>query len=70
MLNIKPGVLISTLGLIGMVITFVENTYTLGSKIPLVVFFLFLVILGIIYETTPKSIFKEEFGEVDGGGFN
>lgn len=66
MLNISPGVIISMMGVIGMAITFIEGSGFIGSKIPLTVFFLFIIILGILYEAYPKDKLNDVYGEIDG----
>lgn len=50
MKNIPYSVIVILLGVIGLVMTFVEDEGKIASKIPLTIFFLFIIILGILYE--------------------
>lgn len=58
---INPGVIIATMGIIGLLFTFVDESGEIGSKIPIGLFFIVIVILGILLEAYPKI--DETYGE-------
>ena len=65
MFKIHPGILISTLGLIGIMFTFIDNSGQLGGKIPLTIFFLFIIVFGLVLLILPKERIDNLFGEVE-----
>ena len=64
MFHISPGIVISFMGLVGLLLTFVDNTGFIGSKIPLTIFFLLIVVLGILYEAWPKEYLDDSYGQM------
>lgn len=60
-INLPPGIIIVILGMIGLLILFSESTKELGGKIPLAVFFVFIMIIGILVLMYPK---EEIYGEI------
>ncbi len=66
-INISPGMIVFILGFCGLVFLLVENTGEIGSKIPLAVFFIFIICLGVIIEMMPQDKLDDMFGEVEGG---
>ena len=63
-LKISPGIVVAMSGLVGLLFVFIENSGLLISKIPLSIFFIFLICLGIVYEIYPKNQL-ENFGEIE-----
>ena len=66
MINISPGIIVSMMGIIGLSFTLIENSGFIGSKIPLTIFFLFIIIIGIAYEAYPKNKLEDIYGEIEG----
>ena len=64
-INISPGVIIFVLGFIGLVFCLVEGKGEIGSKIPLTLFFTFIMGLGIFVEAKLKDGSYDEFGEME-----
>ena len=58
---ISPGVIIATIGMVGLLFTFVDKSGTFGSTIPLGIFFILIMIVGILIEAYPKI--DETYGE-------
>lgn len=66
--NFSPGVIIFTLGLFGLVFCLSDNSGEVGSKVPLSLFFLFIISIGIMIEIKMKGGDSDTFGEMEGGG--
>lgn len=66
-INISPGMIIFILGFCALVLLLVEGTEEIGSKIPLAVFFIFIICLGVIVEMMPQDKMDELFGETEEG---
>ena len=67
--NVSPGVIVFTLGFMGLVICLVDEAGQIGSKVPLALFFLFVITLGVIIELKQKEKNNDVFGEMETGGF-
>ena len=65
MFKLTEGMIIVTIGLIGLVIILAESPKQIGSKIPLALFFVMIMIVGIWIEIKMKEG-DETFGEVEG----
>ena len=61
--KLNPALVIYILGLTGLLFTFVDGSGEIGSKIPLSLFFIVVIILGIIIQMTPKDQLEGEYGE-------
>lgn len=71
MIKINPGVLIAMGGLIGLIIALVDDAGEIGGKIPLALFFLMIIIVGIAIEVAPKEYTEDTYGEYGSGrGFS
>lgn len=68
-INISPGMVIFILGFSGLVFCLSENSDQVGSKIPLTLFFLVIISIGIMVEIKMKDKNNDTFGEMDSGGF-
>ena len=66
-INISPGMVVATLGLFGLTFSLIDTSGEIGSKIPLSLFFMFILVVGLIYEATPKDRLEGAFGEVQPG---
>lgn len=64
--NISPGILIFILGFTGIVFALVDESGQIGSKIPLAIFFIVLMIIGMAIQMAPKDWVDGIFGEVEG----
>ncbi len=62
-ININPAVIIYILGISGLMFTLVDDTGEIGSKIPLSIFFIIIIGLGIVVQLTPKETLAGEYGE-------
>jgi len=60
---ISPGVIIATIGVIGLMFTFIDDSGEIGSKIPLGIFFIIIMVIGILYEAYPTI--DETYGEFE-----
>lgn len=67
-INISPGMIIFILGFCGLIFSLADPSSGIGGKVPLTLFFLFIIILGIIIESKMKDNI-DTFGEMEGGGF-
>ena len=63
--NVRPGVVIFVLGFCGLVFSLIDNSGEIGSKIPLSLFFISIIIVGIVLERAPKDRIDDVFGEVE-----
>lgn len=68
-INISPGVIVFILGFSGLVFSLADNSGQIGSKIPLSLFFLFVISVGVIIEIKMKDGSSDTFGEMESGGF-
>lgn len=68
-LNISPGTIVFVLGFGGLVICLADGSEQIGGKVPLSLFFLFIITLGVIIEMKSKDKNSDVFGEMDNGGF-
>lgn len=66
--NMSPGMIIFLLGFIALVFLLIEDTNEIGSKIPLAVFFIFIICMGVMIEMLPKDKFDGMFGEMENKG--
>jgi hypothetical protein len=67
--NITPGMIIFMLGFGGLVLSLAEGPKEIGSKVPLALFFLFIIGFGVVVEIKSKDNL-DEFGEMESrGGF-
>lgn len=64
----SPGVIVSLMGMGGLMFTFVEGEEFIGGKLPLVIFFIVVICLGMAYELYPRAQWEDTFGEVDAKG--
>lgn len=62
--KIGPGAIISTLGFAGLLFTFVDSTGEIGSKIPIVLFFIIIMILGLLIQMAHPEAIDDTYGEV------
>lgn len=65
-LNLGPGIIIALIGTIGLVFTLTDSMGEIGSKIPISVFFLFILVVGIVLHVTPKDLMDDTYGEFEG----
>lgn len=65
-LDLGPGIIISIIGTLGLVFTLTDSVGEIGSKIPISVFFLFILIVGIVVHVLPKDLEENTFGEFRG----
>ncbi len=65
MFNFTAGMVVVLSGLLGLVIILTESPKQIGSKIPLAVFFILIMIIGIFIEIKMKEEEQTygEFGE-------
>lgn len=63
----RPGILIAVLGFCGLAFNFIESSGSIGSKIPITLFFLVIMVIGIVIESIPPEKNQEFYGEVRGG---
>ncbi len=66
--NVSLGVIVFTLGFIGLVFCLVDNSGQIGNKVPLALFFMFIITIGIIIEMKMKQGGFDTFGEMDSNG--
>ena len=64
-INISPGVIIFILGFSGLVFSLADNSGQIGNKIPLALFFLFIITVGVIIEMKMKQGDSDIFGEME-----
>ncbi len=64
--NISPGVVIFILGFSGLVFCLAEGSEEIGSKVPLALFFLLIISIGVIVEIKMKDPSSDTFGEMEG----
>ena len=62
-----PGMILYLLGFIGLVVCLAEGPGEIGSKVPLALFFLFILALGIFIDFKMNDL-PDEFGEMEGNG--
>ncbi len=62
--EINWAIVIFIFGLVGLVMSFADQSGQLGSKIPLTVFFMFVMCLGIGLQMLPRDWMETTFGEV------
>ena len=67
MINISPGIIIAMAGTIGLLITFIDNSGEIGSKIPIASFFIVIISIGIMFEMFSKEKMDEIYGEFGEG---
>ncbi len=67
MIKLNPGIAIVTAGLIGLVVILAESPSHIGSKIPLALFFVLIMIAGIYIEIKMKDYNEEAYGEFGEG---
>ena len=71
--NFEPNwaLVIFVFGFMGLFVSFVDGqSEGIGSKIPLAIFFIFVMSIGIILQMLPKEFFEAVYGESDDpGGF-
>ena len=65
--NFSPGIIIAMLGFCGLVFSLIDDSGEIGSKIPLAVFFLIIISIGIIFEMRKDTI-EQTYGEFEGSG--
>lgn len=58
------GLIISMIGFFGMFFSFIEKSTSLGGKIPLVLFFLVVMCIGIVILMIPKNQIEDIYGEL------
>ncbi len=63
-INISPSMAIFMMGFCGLVFLLIESTGEIGSKIPIAIFFIFIICLGVIIKMLPREKLEEIFGEV------
>ena len=69
-INISPGMIIFILGFSGLVFCLAEGSGQIGSKVPISLFFLFIISVGVVIEIKMKDHANDTFGEMEGtGGF-
>ncbi len=64
-INISPGIVIFVLGFSGLVYCLAENSGQIGSKVPIALFFLFIITIGVIVEMRMKDSSSDTFGEME-----
>jgi len=64
--SISPGMILFILGFTGLVISLAEGPEEIGSKIPLALFFLFIIGMGVFIEDKMKDSNADVFGEMEG----
>ncbi len=65
-INISPGMIIFILGFSGLVFCLADSSGQVGNKIPLSLFFLFVITVGVVVEIKMKNNDSDIFGEIDG----
>ena len=63
--NIRPSFFIFILGFAGLMFTLIDSTGEIGSKIPIAVFCIVIISVGIIVEIKSKDKSDDIFGEVE-----
>lgn len=66
--NISPGTIIFILGFCGLVFTLVDDAGQIGSKIPIALFFIVIISIGVLVELYSKDKGSETFGEFERAG--
>lgn len=64
-INISPGIIIFILGFSGLVFCLADSSGQIGSKVPVSLFFLFIISIGIMVEMKMKDGSSDTFGEMD-----
>lgn len=64
-INISPGMIIFILGFSGLVICLAEGNGEIGSKVPLALFFTFILGLGVFVDIKMKENNSDVFGEIE-----
>lgn len=62
-IKINPVIMVTIFGTLGLIFNFIDNTGNIGGKIPLTIFFIILIIVGIILQIYPPEK-NDSFGEV------
>lgn len=62
----KPGLVIAMLGFCGLTFSLIDNSGEIGSKIPIVLFFIVVLIFGLIVQMVPQETTDDTYGEVGG----
>lgn len=68
-INISPGMIIFILGFCGLVFSLAESSGQIGGKVPITLFFLFIISIGVVIEIKMKDKSNDTFGEMESGGF-
>ena len=63
--KIDPIIFIYLLGLTGLMFTFIDDSGEMGSKVPLSLFFIVVIIIAIVIQVAPKDRVDGIFGEVE-----
>ncbi len=63
--NIAPGMIIFVLGFCGLTFCLIDNSGEIGGKVPIALFFIVIMIIGILLHLTPKETVDGVFGEVE-----
>jgi len=63
--KINPAIIIFILGIGGLIFLSLDDSGEIGSKIPIALLFVFIIIIGIIIQISPEDKINGIFGEVD-----
>lgn len=66
MMKVNYAMVVFLLGFVGLVLSFTNAQDEISSKIPLAIFFIVVMCVGIALQVAPKDIFNDKFGEMDG----
>lgn len=70
MVKINPAVFISVGGLLGLTFTLANKTKEIGSKIPIVLFFIVILIIGMLLFMYPLDKIDNTYGEFEKQDFS
>ena len=66
-INVSPGMIIFILGFVGLIFSLADSSGQIGSKVPLALFFLFIISVGVVIEIKMKDGSSDIFGEMESG---
>ena len=66
--NISPGTIIFIFGFGGLIFTLVDDAGQIGSKIPIALFFIVIISIGILIEMFSENKMDEVYGEFERDG--
>ncbi len=59
-----PGMIVAVLGFCGLTYGLIDKGGGIGGKVPVTVFFLAVIVIGIVIMMLPKEKFDDLYGEV------